>query len=67
MKSASLNKRAVETKYQDLVRLTIDNLYTSYVDALVAQRNSEGIRSIGTVERWTSSVASASRTREMTA
>jgi outer membrane protein, heavy metal efflux system len=39
MASASLNQRAVATKFQDLVRLAIDNLYTSYVDALVAQRN----------------------------
>jgi outer membrane protein, heavy metal efflux system len=41
MRSASLNQRAVETKFQDLVRLAIDNLYTSFVDALVAQRNVE--------------------------
>ena len=41
MRSASLNQQAVETKFQDLVRLAIDNLYTSYIDALVAQRNVE--------------------------
>jgi cobalt-zinc-cadmium efflux system outer membrane protein len=41
MASASLNHRAVATKFQDLVRLAIDNLCTSYVDALVAQRNVE--------------------------
>jgi outer membrane protein, heavy metal efflux system len=41
MKSAWLTKRAVETKYQDVVRLAIDNLYTSFVDALLAQRNVE--------------------------
>jgi len=41
MKSAWLTARAVETKYQDVVRLAIDNLYTSFVDALLAQRNVE--------------------------
>ncbi len=41
MKSAWWNKRAVEAKYRDLVRLAIDNLYTAYVDALLAQRNVE--------------------------
>ena len=41
VKSAWLNKRAVEAKYLDVVRLAIDNLYTAYVDALLAQRNVE--------------------------
>jgi len=36
-----LNTRAVEAKYRDVVRLAIDNLYTAYVDALLAQRNVE--------------------------
>jgi len=40
-KSAWLNTRAVEAKYRDVVRLAIDNLYTAYVDALLAQRNVE--------------------------
>ena len=40
-KSAWLNMRAVEAKYRDVVRLAIDNLYTAYVDALLAQRNVE--------------------------
>jgi cobalt-zinc-cadmium efflux system outer membrane protein len=39
MKSAWLNRQAVEAKYKDVVRLAIDNLYTAYVDALLAQRN----------------------------
>ena len=41
MASALLSKRAVETKFEDVVRLAIDNLYASYIDALVAQRNVE--------------------------
>ena len=41
MKSACLNTHAVEAKYRDVVRLAIDNLYTAYVDALLAQRNVE--------------------------
>jgi cobalt-zinc-cadmium efflux system outer membrane protein len=40
-KSAWLNSCAVEAKYRDVVRLAIDNLYTAYVDALLAQRNVE--------------------------
>ena len=40
-KSAFLSKHAVETKFQDVVRLAIDNLYSAYIDALVAQRNIE--------------------------
>jgi outer membrane protein, heavy metal efflux system len=39
MKSAWLNRRAVEEKYKDIVRLAIDNLCTSFIDALLAQRN----------------------------
>ncbi len=39
MKSAWLTRNAVETKYKDVVRLAIDNLYTAYIDALLAQRN----------------------------
>jgi cobalt-zinc-cadmium efflux system outer membrane protein len=39
MKSAWLNRRAVEEKFKDIVRLAIDNLCTSYIDALLAQRN----------------------------
>ena len=41
MRSASLNQQAIEARFQDIVRLAIDNLYTTYVDALVAQRNVE--------------------------
>jgi cobalt-zinc-cadmium efflux system outer membrane protein len=39
MKSAWLTRRAVEEKYKDIVRLAIDNLCTSFIDALLAQRN----------------------------
>jgi cobalt-zinc-cadmium efflux system outer membrane protein len=39
MRSAWLNQEAVEAKYRDVVRLAIDNLYTAFVDALLAQRN----------------------------
>ena len=39
MKSAWLNRRAVEEKYKDIVRLAIDNVCTSFIDALLAQRN----------------------------
>ncbi len=41
VRSAQFSKQAAEAKYEDTVRLGIDNLYTAYVDALVAQRNKE--------------------------
>jgi cobalt-zinc-cadmium efflux system outer membrane protein len=38
-KAADLALRATRASYRDAVRLTIDNLYKAYVDALVAQRD----------------------------
>jgi cobalt-zinc-cadmium efflux system outer membrane protein len=38
---AAVAKRAVEARYRDAVRLMLDNLYTAYTDALVAQDNIE--------------------------
>jgi cobalt-zinc-cadmium efflux system outer membrane protein len=37
MTSAGHAKRVVEAQYQDAVRLTIDNLYTAFVDVLAAR------------------------------
>ena len=39
--TAGWARRVVEARYQDAVRRQIDNLYTAYVDALVAQENAE--------------------------
>jgi cobalt-zinc-cadmium efflux system outer membrane protein len=35
---AAVNRRIVEANYRDAVRLTVDNLYGAYVDALSAQK-----------------------------
>jgi len=39
MRSAGLNQAAVEARYRDVVRLAIDNLYSAFIDALLAERN----------------------------
>jgi len=39
--AAVMTKRVVGARYQDAARRQIDNLYTAYVDALVAQENAE--------------------------
>jgi outer membrane protein, heavy metal efflux system len=38
-RSAEAARQVVEASYKDTVRLTIDNLYKAYIDALVAQVN----------------------------
>jgi cobalt-zinc-cadmium efflux system outer membrane protein len=39
MRSAELTQAAVEAKYQDVVRVAIDNLDSAFINALLAQRN----------------------------
>jgi cobalt-zinc-cadmium efflux system outer membrane protein len=46
-RAAELARYAVMASYRDAVRLTIDNLYQAYVDALVAQSNYEQTRPKG--------------------
>ena len=42
-KAAVVSVRLTEAGYRDAVRLTLDNLYRAYVDALVAQDNYDGV------------------------